>query len=101
MNNKLAAYWLQYSEKISHTRIGADVTVPVVRSIRALRDAEGTYDDPSAPMIDDRNWPRTFDTIDEYFRKFGMTNILLAYIMREHVERWKERKIIGMTPWIR
>ena len=36
MNIKLAAYWLQYSEKISHPRIGADVTVPVVRSIHAL-----------------------------------------------------------------
>ena len=53
MNIKLVAYWLQYSEKISHPRIGADVTVPVVRSIRALQDAEGTYDDPSAPTIDD------------------------------------------------
>ena len=36
MNIKLAAYWLWYSEKISHPRIGADVTVPAVRSIRAL-----------------------------------------------------------------
>ena len=33
MNIKLAAYWLQYSEKISRPRIGADVTVPAVRSI--------------------------------------------------------------------
>ena len=53
MNIKLAAYWLWYSEKISRPRIGADVTVPVVRSIHALRDAEGTYDDPSAPTIVD------------------------------------------------
>ena len=36
MNIKLAAYWLRYSEKISCLRIGADVTVPVVRSICAL-----------------------------------------------------------------
>ena len=87
MNIKLAAYWLRYSEKISRPRIGADVTVPEVRSIRALRDAEGIYDDPSAPMIDDRNWPRTFDAIDDYFQNsFGMTNIPLAYITREHVE---------------
>ena len=29
---------------------------------------------------------RTFDAIDEYFRNsFGMTNIPLAYVMREHV----------------
>ena len=32
-NIKLAAYWLWYSENISHPRIGADVTVPVVRSM--------------------------------------------------------------------
>ena len=68
MNIKLATYWLRYSEKISRLRIGADVTVLVVRSIRALQDAEGTYDDPSTPTIDDQNWPRTFDAIDEYFR---------------------------------
>ena len=87
MNIKLAAYWLRYSENISCPRIGADVTVAVVRSIRALQDAEGTYDDPSTPMIDDRNWPRTFDAINEYFRNlFSMTNIPLAYVTREHVE---------------
>ena len=87
MNIKLDAYWLWYSEKMSRLRIAGDVTVPVVRSICALQDAQGTYDDPSAPTIDDRNWPRTFDAIDEYFQNsFGMTNIPLAYITREHVE---------------
>ena len=102
MNIKLAAYWLQYSEKISRPRIGVDVTVPVVRSIRALRDAEGTYDDPSTPMIDGRNWPRTFDTIDEYFlNSFGMTNIPLAYITREHVEPMEGEEDTWDDPWIR
>ena len=87
MNIKLAAYCLQYSEMISCLRIGADVTVPAVRSIHALREAEDSYDDPSAHTIDDQNWPRTFDAIDEYFRNpFGMTKIPLVYITREHVE---------------
>ena len=37
-------------------------------------------------MIDDRNWPRIFNPIDEYFwNSCGMTNIPLAYIMREHI----------------
>ena len=59
----------------------------MVRSIRALRDAEGTYDDPSTPTIDDQNWHRTFNAIDEYFwSSFGMSNIPLAYITREYVE---------------
>ena len=53
MNIKLAAYWLWYSEKISCLRIRADVTAPVVRSIHALRDAKGTYDDPSVLTIND------------------------------------------------
>ena len=100
MNIKLAAYW--YSEKISHPRIGADVTVPVVRSIHALQDAEGTYDDPSAPTIDDQNWPRTFHAINEYFwNSFSMTNIPLVYVTREHAELMEGEKILGMTPWIR
>ena len=102
MNIKLAAYWLWYSEKISHLRIGPDVTVPSVRSIRTLRDAEGTYDDHSAPIIDDQNWPRTFDAIDEYFQNsFGITSIPVMYITREHVEQRVERKIPRMTLWIR
>ena len=38
-------------------------------------------------MIDDRNWPRSFDAIDEYFRNaFVMTNIPLAYVTREHIK---------------
>ena len=102
MNIKVAVYWLRYSEKLSRPRIGADVTVPVVRSICALRDAEGTYDDPSAPMIDDRNWSRTFDAIDEYFQNsFGMTNIPLAYITREHIKPMEGEEDTWMHPWIR
>ena len=60
MNNNLAAYWHWYSENISRPRIGADVTVPEVRSIHTLRDAKGTTDDPFAQTIDVQKLAKKF-----------------------------------------
>ena len=35
-------------------------------------------------MINERDWPNTFDTIDEFFCKcFGITNIPFTYVIRK------------------
>ena len=35
-------------------------------------------------MINERDWPKTFDRIDEFFHTcYGTTNIPLAYIIRK------------------
>ena len=35
-------------------------------------------------MINERDWPKTFDGIDEFFRKgYGITSTPLAYIIRK------------------
>ena len=47
-----------------------------------MRDSDGNWDDPNAPIINERDWPKTFDGIDEFFRKcYG--SIPLAYIIRK------------------
>ena len=52
--------------------------------MRHLHGSEGIWHDPKAPMINERDWPKTFDGIDEFFCKCcGITSILVAYIMRK------------------
>ena len=64
MNIKVAAYYLQYSEKISQAPQAADLTVQAICIIRELCDSDGNWDDPMATMINERDWPNTFDGID-------------------------------------
>ena len=84
MNIKLAAYYLQYSEKVSQAHQPADLTVQPICTIRELHDADGYWDEPKAPMINDRDCPKTFDGIDEFFHNcYETTNINLSDIIRE------------------
>ena len=55
MNIKLAAYYLQYSEKISRAWQPADLTVKAIHTIRKLHDSDGNWDDLKAPMINERD----------------------------------------------
>ena len=84
MNIKLAAYYLQSSEKISWACQPADFTVQAICTIRELHDSDVNWDDPKAPMINERDWPKTFDGIGEFFHNcYGATNIPLSYIIRK------------------
>ena len=86
MNIKLAAYYLRYSEKISRTCQPTDLTVLAIHTIRNLHDSDGNWDGPKAPIINEKDWPKTFDGIDEFFRKcYGITSIPLAYIIRKDI----------------
>ena len=84
MNTKLAAYYLRYSEKDILSLPSTDLTVQAICTVRDLHNSDGNWDDPKAPMINERDWPKTFDGIDESFRKcYGLTSIPLAYIIRK------------------
>ena len=52
---KLAAYYLQYSEKTSQACQAADSTVQAIHTIRELYDSDGNWDDHEAPMINERD----------------------------------------------
>ena len=48
-------------------------------------------------MIKERDWPKTFDGIDEFFCKcYGISSIPLAYIIRKDPHPRKGKKMIGM-----
>ena len=84
MNIKLAAYYLRYSEKISQVCQPTDLRVQAICTIRDLHDSDGNWDDPKAPMINEKDWSKTLDGIDEFFRKcYGITSIPLVYIIRK------------------
>ena len=84
MNIKLAAYYLRYSEKISRVYQTTDLTVQAIHTIRGLCDSDGNWDDPKTPMINERDWPKTSDGMDEFCKNcFGITSIPLAYIIQE------------------
>ena len=81
-NIKLVAYWLHYSEKVSRPRQIADITVANVQSIHLLMETEGNYEEAAAPTIDDNNWPKTADALNEYcWNTYGLTKIPLLYIV--------------------
>ena len=54
MNIKLAAYYLQYSEKMSQAHQPTDLTVQAICTIRELCESDGNWDDPKVPMINER-----------------------------------------------
>ena len=84
MNIKLAAYYLRKSEKISQVCQPTDLTVQAICTITELCDSDSNWDDPKAPMINERDWSKTLDGIDEFFHEcYGITSIPLAYIIRK------------------
>jgi hypothetical protein len=84
-NLKLAAFFLRHKIRTGRTVAPADVTLASIRALRELREYEETYK-PSedVPTINDRDWPKTMETILEYLRSYlGDKKIPLAYVVRE------------------
>jgi hypothetical protein len=62
------------------------MTLANVRILRSLREQEKDHKEPSAPEIDDKDWPRTIESIEEYLAEcLGVTKIPLAYVIRDTV----------------
>ena len=98
MKIKLAAYYLKYSEKISQVHQPTDLTVQAIHIIRDLCDSDGNWDDPKAPIINERDWPKTFDGMDELFMKcYGIACIPWPTSSGRTPHPRKEKKLTGMT----
>ena len=84
-NLKRMCYYVRHSKRTSRTITAADITTANVRSLIEYRRWEDVKDDPTAPELTFRDWPRTIETIEEYLFNFlGTTKIPLAYIVREN-----------------
>ena len=82
---KLAAHWLRHQVRVSRTVAITDITLANIRTVRDLKDTEESYDnDPSPPTVDAKDWPKTMESIEEYFCGLhGVSNIPLGYIIRK------------------
>ena len=84
-NLKLTAFYLRHKVRTGRVVAPADVTLASIRSLRELREFEDTYkSSEDVPTINDKDWPKTMETILEYLRSYlGDKKIPLAYVVRE------------------
>ena len=84
-NLKLACYWLRHNVRVSRDATPAMITLVSIRSVQGLRDSETAHENPDVvPKIDMKDWPKTIEAIEEYFRNYlGETGIPLAYVVRK------------------
>jgi hypothetical protein len=84
-NIKLAAYYVRHMiDRISRPVTIADIDVTAVRGVREMKDAEDQYVKPDVkPTLDDKNWPKTFEAINDYFTRVrGEGGLPLRYVIR-------------------
>ena len=108
-NIKLAAYFLRFKECTSRAPHAASITLGNVRSLLDHKKWEETHDDVDAPTLDEKDWPRTIEAIEEWFRGClgGSSKIPLAYVIRtdenpavDPATAWasKADELIGRAP---
>lgn len=86
-NTKLLCYYLRHQKRRSLAPNHVNMTLVNIRRLRSLRDQEKDHKEPKAPEIDDKDWPRTIESIEEYLAEcLGVTKIPLAYVIRESIE---------------
>ena len=67
-NLKLMCYFLRYRWSTSRDTEAAVITLDAVRSLKTHKDWEANHVDVAAPEINDKDWARTFEAIDEWLR---------------------------------
>ena len=82
-NLKLACYFVRHRIRIDRATTPNDLTMANIRPMRDLKEYETMHDDPEAPELDNRDWPRNIELIKEYFAECrGTSGIPLAYVIR-------------------
>ena len=83
-NIKLAAYFLRFKERTSRAPDTASITLGNVHSLLDHKKWEETHDDVDAPTLDKKDWSRTIEAIEEWFRGClgDSSKIPLAYVIR-------------------
>ena len=60
-----------------------NITLLRICAVRDLCTGEEEYEEPEAPTIDMKDWPKSIEVINEFLGAcLGVTNILLAYVIR-------------------
>ena len=84
-NLKLMCYFLRYRRSTSRNTDAAAITLAAVRSMKTHKDWESNHVDVGPPDINDKDWARTFEAIDEWLRGClrEFSKIPLAYVVRD------------------
>ena len=83
-NLKLACYFIRYRIRVDRPAMPDALTLANIRAMKDLKDYEATHEDPEAPELDAKDWPRNIELIKEYFSECrGCTGIPLAYVIRD------------------
>ena len=71
-NLQLAVYFLRHKRRVSRPVLIGDVTLPSIRALRTIRDAEAKHQNPTVvPKIDPKDWPKTIEGIQDYLRRLS------------------------------
>ena len=78
-------YYIKHFKNIGRTFTHADVELSKVRAMYHHRDMEESHKDPKVvPPVDQRDWPKTLETVEEYIRGFRVVDGQpLSYRFRE------------------
>ena len=84
-NLKLMCYFLRYRRSTSRNTDAAAITLAAVRSMKTHKDWESNHVNVGPPDINDKDWARTFEAIDEWLRGClgEFSKIPLAYVVRD------------------
>jgi hypothetical protein len=85
-NLKLLCYYLRFKQRCSEPFVAPQMTLIAVRALRAQLEQEEAHVDPKAPAITGDDWPKTLDTLREYFGAcLGASKIPLGYVIRTDI----------------
>jgi hypothetical protein len=86
-NMKLLTFYLLYFKRTSNTIVIGNMTLQRIQRIIVPRDAEANHVDADTPTINNKDWPRTMEAIEECLANcLGTTKIPLAYDIRKDLE---------------
>jgi hypothetical protein len=82
-NLKLCVYYLKHMERVQRKPVANSINLTLVRSYRDQQRHEVRFKKTSEePVINDKDWPRTLDTIKEYLAsQYGGAWATLDYVV--------------------
>jgi hypothetical protein len=86
-NLKLCVYYLKHMERVQRNPIANSINLILVCSYRDQQWYEVSFKKTAEdPVINDKDWPRTLETIKEYLSsQYGRTGATLDYIVRPDI----------------
>ena len=85
---KLATFWIMHRlERVQRSTAPSDVTRDAIDPFARQQKSEDTFEAPTEPpKIDERNWAKTMEDMDEWLRLIpGEHHLPLAYVIQKDI----------------